>query len=200
MEKVKSIQFNREWQGPKGMVYYFNIEFYNGDKGQFSSAKKEQTKFEIDKEYSVTKEKKTNKNGDYFFFNIDKPAFVPGGNNSGGPKEDYWSKSEVVLTVSTNHSLEYAIKYLSQSEDHSKHVKGDSVYKVANKLVSWYYEGSDKIDDKKLKSEYILRRRQALEKAVLAQSMPCEKRSTIGEVLAFAEEIIAYIETKEASL
>lgn len=60
--KVKSVKFNREWDGTHGKIFYFDIEFDNGNKGQFSTNKREQTKFKEGEEVDYIEKSKT-KNG-----------------------------------------------------------------------------------------------------------------------------------------
>ena len=45
--KVTKAEFNREWESSYGMLYYHDIEFEDGTKGQYPSKKKDQTKFVV---------------------------------------------------------------------------------------------------------------------------------------------------------
>lgn len=45
--KVTKAEFNREWESPHGMLYYHDIEFEDGTKGQYASKSKDQTKFVV---------------------------------------------------------------------------------------------------------------------------------------------------------
>ena len=53
--KVTNVQSNGTWEGKFGMMYKFEVEFENGDTGEYSSKSKDQTKFlcgvETDYEY-----------------------------------------------------------------------------------------------------------------------------------------------------
>lgn len=53
--KVKSVSFKKEWNGRDGVMYDFNIEFENGDKGVYATNQKEQTAFKegVETDYSV---------------------------------------------------------------------------------------------------------------------------------------------------
>lgn len=71
--KPTKIDFNREYTPPgKSTIYYFDIVWENGDKGQFSSAKKDQTKFQVGVEVEYVVEVKTSPRGEYNFYNIVK--------------------------------------------------------------------------------------------------------------------------------
>lgn len=53
MEKksvVKSVAFKNEWKSNFGVMYSFNIEMENGDKGQYNSKTNPQTKFKVGEE------------------------------------------------------------------------------------------------------------------------------------------------------
>ena len=44
-DKVKRVTSNGTWEGKFGLMYKFEVEFENGDCGEYSSKAKEQTKF-----------------------------------------------------------------------------------------------------------------------------------------------------------
>tara|TARA_R110002020_G_scaffold363540_1_gene575833 strand:- start:500 stop:958 length:459 start_codon:yes stop_codon:yes gene_type:complete len=44
-DKVKKVTPNGTWEGKFGMMYKFEVEFENGDCGEYSSKSKDQTKF-----------------------------------------------------------------------------------------------------------------------------------------------------------
>ena len=44
-DKVKKVTANGTWEGKFGMMYKFEVEFFNGDCGEYSSKSQEQTKF-----------------------------------------------------------------------------------------------------------------------------------------------------------
>ena len=44
-DKVKKVTANGTWEGNFGMMYKFEVEFFNGDCGEYSSKSKDQTKF-----------------------------------------------------------------------------------------------------------------------------------------------------------
>ncbi len=50
--KVKNVQANGTWEGQYGLMYKFEVEFENGDSGQYLSKSQNQTKFVIGQETS----------------------------------------------------------------------------------------------------------------------------------------------------
>lgn len=82
--KPTNIEFQKEFNGTNGTIYYFRIDFENGDSGQFSSAKKEQDKFRVGVEEDYTIETKVN--GKYTNIIIGKPSASKGGFKQSAPK------------------------------------------------------------------------------------------------------------------
>lgn len=71
---ISKIEFNREWNTSAGRtIFYFDIWFTDEAgkdiTGQFSTNKQDQDKFIIGKEYDLTIEIKSTKNGEYNFIN-----------------------------------------------------------------------------------------------------------------------------------
>lgn len=52
--KVTNASFKKEWNGKFGTMYDHNIEFANGDKGVYTSKKKEQDTFKVGEEVAYT--------------------------------------------------------------------------------------------------------------------------------------------------
>jgi len=48
--KVKNVQASGTWDGKFGIMYKFEVEFENGDAGEYSSKSKDQTKFVVGQE------------------------------------------------------------------------------------------------------------------------------------------------------
>lgn len=67
--KVKSVQATGTWDGHYGTMYKFEVEFENGDVGEYSAKTAEQTKFieGVEAEYTFTGDK----------FKKVKPIFKP---------------------------------------------------------------------------------------------------------------------------
>jgi len=79
--KVTSASFKKEWSGKFGTMFDHNIEFANGDKGVYTSKKKEQDKFKVGEETPYTIET-TERNG-YTNYVI-KPIVEKNGFGGGG--------------------------------------------------------------------------------------------------------------------
>lgn len=61
--KIKSIEFKREWQSSNGVIYYHDIAFENGDKGQIGTKTKLPEKLAVGQslDYEITTDDKGNK-------------------------------------------------------------------------------------------------------------------------------------------
>lgn len=87
--KPKVITFNRTWDGPRGQIHYFNIEFEDGMSGEFGTTKKEQDKFVIGQEATYSYEKKTKNNDGSEYYKIDLVREQQSSGRGGyGGKED----------------------------------------------------------------------------------------------------------------
>ena len=72
----------RQWTGPNGLVYYFDIKFTDGEVGDFSTKIFAQEKFEEGKTYDVEVAKVSDRGTKRW--NIIKPPFTPGQERSSG--------------------------------------------------------------------------------------------------------------------
>lgn len=77
--KIKAVKFISEWAGPNGTVYYHEVEFDNGDKGQIGTKEKLPPKIAVGAELTYTIEN-TGKG------NKIKPVQPSGGFQGGGKK------------------------------------------------------------------------------------------------------------------
>ena len=83
--KIKSVEFKSEWANPKGgVIYYHDIEFENGDKGQIG--KKEKNSLSVGDELTYTVESTPKGNKIKTVSN-----FTGGGNYSGKSKGGFKS-------------------------------------------------------------------------------------------------------------
>lgn len=135
METKKStptkIDFKREWSGDKGTVYYFSIEFANGDKGDFSSNKKDQDKFKLNIETDYTIE--TKQRGQYTDTIIAKPQ-TGGGGFKGRPFDIEFEKAKNHAIIRQS-SLAAAVNLgVAKGLDVSK---SDKILKVAEIFYQW---------------------------------------------------------------
>jgi len=81
--KVTSATFKKEWAGKYGTMFDHNIEFANGDKGVYTSKKKDQDSFKVGSEVPYTLET-IERNG--FKNDVIKPVSEKGGFGGGGFK------------------------------------------------------------------------------------------------------------------
>ena len=121
--KVKSVQNNGTWEGKFGMMYKFEVEFENGDVGEYSSKSKDQNKFE------------TGQETDYEFldgkFPKVKPVYQQPQSFSGGFKKD----DNVQKMIVKQSSLKSAVDYCSGGN-----CSTSDVLRVAQEFVDWVME------------------------------------------------------------
>lgn len=85
--KPLTIAWKRQWDGPNGMIHYFDIEFEDGTTGEFSTKLKDQKKFTIGKEVNYSVEETSNARGPFTKIDIPKPKpGEPGSGGTGGGK------------------------------------------------------------------------------------------------------------------
>jgi hypothetical protein len=142
--KVTSILFNREWRRPEGgSVFYFDIKFEDGLEGQFSTNKKEQTKFTLHEEAEY-EQKGTNKVGTKMIDTIrDKPQFKSTYN-------DPLVNVRIAMSVSLGAAIKTAINL------GMKDITEDDVFAIANYYFKWITEGENSRDIYSLKWNSIL--------------------------------------------
>lgn len=113
--KLISCTFAREWAGPKGQIYYFNLEWDNGDKGEMSTNriketgnKRYQTKFVIGSEQEYTVLPKFNKQtgSEYLFFDKPKEPFVPNKGGNGYRQNDPLKQRRIAKSVALKASIQ----------------------------------------------------------------------------------------------
>jgi hypothetical protein len=145
--KPVSIEWNREWQGPNGPVHYFDIKFDDDDEteGQFSTTKKEQTKFTIGKSVKFTTEVKNNNRGEYYKIDIAKDPNAGTGNRGGGrsPNGNHGMSPEVEASITMSVCLDCAALVILKSNK-ADQVKDDLValHLLATKFFNHIYEKS----------------------------------------------------------
>ena len=91
--KVKNVQANGTWEGHYGLMYKFEVEFENGDSGQYLSKSQNQTKFVIGQET------------DYEYIGGKYPKIKPASNyqkNSTPPKNEKTQEYIIKQNALTN--------------------------------------------------------------------------------------------------
>ncbi|MES2395628.1 MAG: hypothetical protein V4549_06480 [Bacteroidota bacterium] len=129
--KVTKIDFQKEWAGAKGTVYYFLIEFANGDKGQFSANKKDQTKFKVEAEEEYTLEIKIN--GEYKNTIINKPVQE----GKGGFQKNFSPKGNESFALAYAKDVMIATWGANRSPDAPKAFTSDQMFAIADKMFTW---------------------------------------------------------------
>lgn len=185
-----SSKFNREWNGPKGLIYYFDLKWSNGDEGQMSTIRIKnktgeqiQEKFAVGVEQEYTTEQKENKQGKYWFFDKPKKTWQPGqGSGYSGPrKNDPAVQGRIIRSV----ALESAIK-LKKATHHE-----GSLFEMANFLVSWIDSRADGDDGKGIAAQAAL-----LRAVIMIEFSPEEKvkdYADLNKVINVAQMFFNYI-------
>ena len=124
---VKNVQANGTWEGKFGMMYKFEVEFEDGNAGEYSSKTQDQTKFvegqEMEYEFidgNFPKVKPV----------YQKPDFASNGFSGGYKKDDNVQKMIVKQS-----SLKSAVDYCSKGN-----CSPSDVIKVAQEFVDWVME------------------------------------------------------------
>ncbi len=128
--KPREITFGRSWDGPKGTIFYFNIQFEDGIAGEFSTTKREQTKFVIGTEVLYSYEDTSNARGPFVKIDLVKETYTGGG---GGKKSP-----EVQRSILANVCLDCAINAI-YNLDLADKAKPDlkNVFDVADKFYNY---------------------------------------------------------------
>ncbi len=150
---LNSCTLNREWSGPKGMIYYFTLEWSNGDRGEMSTNRikmvgdeKIQTKFVIGQEQDYTVEKKVNKRSGetYLFFDKYKEPYNPANKYSGTPRQaDPGRQKRIIRSVSLEQAILLKIDV---------HVEA-TIIEIANFFAAWVDNTSQGDDTKAIAAQ-----------------------------------------------
>ena len=188
----ESIEWNREWSGPKGVVHYFNITFEDGTEGQFSTTKKDQTKFVIGKETKYELEVKSNNRGDYNFITIPKDANAGRGGGAGGRRNDADYSPEIQRSILASVCLDCASIIILKS-GMSEQVKPDLValHVLSNKLYKHIMEKS--ANDKQTRINYQSRLKQVVDYLIEFKGLAI---TNSDEVLKYVDMEVVYIQSK----
>ena len=104
--KVIGVQANGTWESKYGMFYKFEVDFENGDGGEYSSKSQTQNKFVMGQEAWYTIE------GEGKFKKI-KPAQLPEQQSSGGNfKGGYQKSPETSAQIARMNALTNAVNYV----------------------------------------------------------------------------------------
>lgn len=100
--KCTKCEFNREKESQHGMIYYFNVEFENGDKGSYGAKDKDDPKFKVgeESEYDITEKDF----GGAIFYNI-KPIYK----NNGGFSNGQTNQKGIFACSALNRAVDYVV-------------------------------------------------------------------------------------------
>lgn len=126
--KIKSVNFKSEWTNPNTnkIIFYHDVEFENGDKGQIGTMTKLPDKLNVGTEHSYTIE---NKNGNNKIV-IDQPQ-----NNRGGnfPKKDPETEALKQRMIIAQSSLSNAVEFLKGQQPTSR----EMIFDLAGAMYDW---------------------------------------------------------------
>jgi hypothetical protein len=187
VSKPTKITFNREWNGPSGTIYYFDIEFEDGTVGQFGTTKREQNKFFIGTEITYSKEEKQNQRGSYF--KIDKVNIDGGGGGSyGSRKSDPKTERSIVANV----ALECAMSVIHKMKLESSVTKDlSSVFSLSNKFYDFIQ--SECGTDKQKRITMQARLKGVVEHLVTIEGLEIKSSD---HILDYVRKTYTYVETK----
>lgn len=127
--KVKRVTSNGTWEGKFGMMYKFEVEFENGDCGEYSSKSKDQTKFvegqDTDYEFIDGKFPKV------------KPYYAPPQSN--GQSFSYKKDDNVQDLIVRQSSLKAAVDYCRGGN-----CSPEEVCETADIFTKWVYGKTEK--------------------------------------------------------
>lgn len=180
--KVKSVTFSREWKNPAGRTfYYFDIEFENGDKGQFGTIEKNQTKFVVGQEHQYQETKKNNKGVPVYDVIKEQQR------SYNDPKNNKNMARSVCQSVAVELFLA-----------NGKPLNIDSVKIVGKALAAWVTAGPNNRDEYSLKWNAMMRSQKLL-------MFPGELKEIktvsdlVEKMIAYSEEFMNDLEEKEES-
>jgi hypothetical protein len=124
--KVINVQANGSFDSQYGTFYRFEVDFENGDGGQYSAKTQTQNKFVIGQEVTYTIEQKGQ------FFNVKPVATAPVKSFGGGKSPDEQRR------IARMNALTNAVNWASQQTDH---VTIEGIVKVASQFEVFIMEG-----------------------------------------------------------
>ena len=175
--KVTKIEPNGSFPGQRGEIFKFNIEFENGDKGEFTTNKNPQVKFVEGETVKYTVEEITinTKNGPWKKIKIDKLKEEGGRQYSDDPSIQY----RIIRTV----ALKAAISSLIFEFE-------GSMNDTANVYIDWIVE-------KGLDADSAIPAQSAIAEAVRFHEVTQKKPENIENILGLADIFYKFILKKK---
>jgi len=117
-QKITHIEFKNEWANPKGgSIFYHEVTFDNGDRGQIGAKSKLPEKLQVGK--MLEYEKTTDEKGNVKIKAIQLPNGVFKGGNQKSPEEQAHTQRMIIAQS----SLSAAVQYYQQREGTVEKVK-----------------------------------------------------------------------------
>mgnify|MGYP001366553374 CR=1 FL=1 len=188
------------WEGKYGKFYDFTIEFENGDKGEISFKKSDQT-YPAGKMYSYEKEEKNSRIKISKLVPLDENGqpTQSGGRPSyqTGPKTPmHWDKPDVVRSVTKNVCMEVTNNFISNmAEEKRKELEPEKIVAVADYFYSWCYGSTNETPDIPNWAKPIIERRECLQRAMEQIKIPCFQMVQTTDIVKRAQEIYDWILT-----
>jgi len=188
------IVLNRSFEGQHGTIYYFDIEFENGDSGQFSTNKENQTKFTVGKEVKYVMTDEVDKRGKaYTKIDIAKEAFKGGQGGYRGGNTNKGSKSpEAEASILASVCLDMAnivADKMSLQENINEDLK--ALHALANKFYKHIVEKSGSDVQKRINYQSRLK-----EVCNHFFDYPNLKISNSDDILRFVDTEVEFLQSK----
>jgi hypothetical protein len=129
--KVTRVTGNGTWDSKYGTMFKFEVEFANGDIGEYNSKSKDQTKFVVDKEAAYEITSKENNGNTYYTV---KPLQAQASFNGGGGKYDAETSKKIARMSVLKCSTDLVI---------AGHVKFDALFEYAKFMEAYVETGID---------------------------------------------------------
>lgn len=122
--KISKISFVKPWSGERGTVYFHDIEFENGDKGQAGLNKEEPTEYGVgtEHEYALIA------NGNY----AAKIKFLKQGGSGGGVKKQTGGNASFALSYSKD-----ILVASWENEAAPMRLTTKEMFSLADKMYEW---------------------------------------------------------------
>lgn len=140
---VKSVEFKRDFQSQHGTIYYFQCSMENGDSFEFSTNKRDQSKFVQGQSYNYTIEQKTYKSSGKSYMAGDivkeqQKPFTKGSYSSAVNKES-------IMTSAIR--FQYDMLKIMRENNDERFAKYKSNMVIANAAYSWVLSQSSNKDE-----------------------------------------------------
>ena len=140
---VKSQKFVRNWDGPSGTIYYFDLVLENGEVGQVGVKDMNSPKIAVGATIHYTSEERTGPTGRKSTnFKLQNPnPFNGGGNSSGAAYTPRKESPEVQNSISKSVALNNAVLFCKEQ----KGSKPGDVLDTAEIFLAWLKEEEVKV-------------------------------------------------------